>query len=85
MNKRQKFPNLVGSKWTATQKTWGWRHFQVINRSQQGEWIFVEMVASCDRKVRFWLNAEQLFEGSSWRASWLSLAQMSEESDCSFE
>ena len=76
MSKRQKFPYLVGSKWTATQNTLGWRHFQVINRTKQGEWIFAEMVASCDAKVRFWLNAQQLFEGSSWLSGWRSLEEI---------
>ncbi|MDE5079009.1 MAG: TIGR02450 family Trp-rich protein, partial [Trichodesmium sp. St2_bin6] len=45
MPKKQKFPYLLGSKWTATQKTWGWRHFQVVNRKNQGQWVFAEMVA----------------------------------------
>ena len=46
--RKQKFPYLVGSKWTAIQKTWGWRHFQVVNRKNQEKWVFAEMVASCD-------------------------------------
>ena len=45
MPKKQKFPHLVGSKWTAKQKTWGWRHFQVVNRKNQGDMVFAEMVA----------------------------------------
>ncbi|MGB3570897.1 MAG: TIGR02450 family Trp-rich protein, partial [Phormidesmis sp.] len=28
---KKKFPHLVGSKWTAQQKTMGWRHFHVVN------------------------------------------------------
>ena len=28
---KQKFPHLVGAKWTAQQKTMGWRHFRVVN------------------------------------------------------
>ncbi len=45
MPKKQKFPYLLGSKWTATQKTWGWRHFQVVNRKNQGQWVFAEKTA----------------------------------------
>jgi len=78
MSKRQKFPHLVGSKWTATRSTWGWRHFQVINRSQQGQWVFAEMVANCAPKVRFWLNAEQLYADSDWLAGWRSLEEIKE-------
>ena len=79
MSKRQKFPYLVGSKWTAMQNTWGWRHFQVINRSKQGQWIFAELVASCDPQVRFWLNAEQLAKRSDWLAGWRSLEEIRKE------
>lgn len=75
MSKKQKFPYLIGSKWTATQKTWGWRHFEVVNRKNEGKWVFAEMKSSCDSSVRFWLNANQLKDSSLWQAGWLSLAE----------
>jgi tryptophan-rich hypothetical protein len=70
MPKKQKFPHLVGSKWTSQQQTWGWRHFQVVNRKNQGEWVFAEMVASCDSSVRFWINAKILKDPDLWIAGW---------------
>jgi tryptophan-rich hypothetical protein len=73
-----KFPYLVGSKWTAKQKTWGWRHFQVINRKNQDKWVFAEMEASCNPQVRFWLNARQLKDGSLWEAGWKTMTEMNE-------
>ena len=76
MSKKQKYPYLLGSKWTAQQKTWGWRHFQVVNRKNQGKWVFAEMVASCDRSVRFWINAKQLSDSSLWQAGWKTLQEM---------
>ncbi|MEM9541816.1 MAG: TIGR02450 family Trp-rich protein [Cyanobacteria bacterium P01_E01_bin.42] len=76
MAKKQKFPHLLGSKWTATQKTFGWRHFQVVNRKNEGDWVFAEMVASCDRTVRFWINAQQLKNDSLWEAGWKTLQEM---------
>ncbi len=78
MRKKTKFPHLVGSKWTSTKKTWGWRHFQVVNRKNQGKWVFAEMVAACDARVRFWLNAKQLKDLSLWQAGWQSLDEMGE-------
>lgn len=75
MAKKQKFPHLVGSKWTASQKTWGWRHFQVVNRKTQEPWVFAEMVAACDPTVRFWLNAQQLKDRALWQAGWKSLQE----------
>lgn len=75
-NRKQKFPYLIGSKWTAKQKTWGWRHFQVVERKNQGKWVFAEMVASCDPHTRFWLNASQLKDDSLWLPGWKTLQEM---------
>ncbi|MBD1907946.1 TIGR02450 family Trp-rich protein [Trichocoleus sp. FACHB-90] len=78
MQKKLKYPHLVGSKWTAQQKTWGWRHFQVVNRKNQGKFVFAEMVASCDPNVRFWTNAKILKNPSEWQAGWQTLHEMRE-------
>lgn len=78
MAKKQKFPHLLGSKWTARQKTFGWRHFQVINRQDGGQWVFAELVSSCDPSVRFWINAKQLKDIDLWQAGWKTLQEMNE-------
>ncbi len=75
---RPRFPHLVGSKWTACQQTWGWRHFQVIARQDGGRLVFAEMVASCDPNARFWVNADQLKDPTLWQAGWKTLAEMRE-------
>lgn len=72
MAKKQKFPHLVGSKWTAQQKTFGWRHFHVVNRKNQDGLVFAEMVAACDPEVRFWVNAKGLKNPTVWAAGWQS-------------
>lgn len=74
MVKKQRFPNLVGSKWTAQQAIMGWQHFQVVNRKNQGHLVFAELVATCDGTVRFWLNAKLLKNQTLWRAGWQPLA-----------
>ena len=76
MPKKQKFPYLLSSKWTAREKTWGWRHFQVVNRKERGKWVFAEMAASCDPNVRFWINAKQLQNSSLWQAGWKTLEEI---------
>lgn len=78
MKGKKKFPYLLGSKWTSQQKTWGWQHFQVVNRRNQGEWVFAELVACCDPGVRFWINAKQLKDRSLWLAGWQPLKQESD-------
>jgi len=76
VKKKLKFPHLLGSKWTSRQQTWGWRHFQVVNRKNEGRWVFAELVSSCDPSVRFWLNARQLQDENLWEAGWKTLAEM---------
>jgi tryptophan-rich hypothetical protein len=76
MANKPKFPYLLGSKWTAKQKTWGWRHFQVVNRRNEGKWVFAELVASCDPNTRFWINAKQLKDPELWEAGWKTIAEM---------
>jgi tryptophan-rich hypothetical protein len=80
MAKKQRFPHLLGSKWTARQETWGWRHFRVINRKNQGDWVFAEMVAACDPSIRFWINAKALKDPEQWNAGWQPLAEIQAES-----
>jgi tryptophan-rich hypothetical protein len=74
MAKKQKFPHLLGSKWTARQKILGWRHFQVVNRQNQGPLVFAEMVAACDPEMRLWVNAKTLKNHTLWRGGWQSSA-----------
>ncbi|HEY9616321.1 MAG TPA: TIGR02450 family Trp-rich protein [Microcoleaceae cyanobacterium] len=76
MPRKQKFPHLIGSKWTAQQKIDGWRHFQAVNRKNQGQWVFAEMVSACDPTVRFWINAKLLKDKRIWQAGWRSLQEV---------
>ena len=76
MPKKQKYPHLLGSKWTAQQKTLGWRHFQVVNRKNEGALVIAELVASCDASARLWINAQQLKNRTLWRAGWTPLSEL---------
>jgi tryptophan-rich hypothetical protein len=78
MAKKAKYPHLLGSKWTAMLRTWGWRHFQVINRKNEAGFVFAELAASCDRNTRFWVNAKALKDRNQWRPGWKSLAEQAE-------
>lgn len=76
MARKQRFPHLLGSKWTARARTFGWRHFQVVNRKNQGKWVYAELEASCDREVRFWINAKSLKDRQLWEPGWTPLNEM---------
>ena len=73
MARKIRYPHLLGSKWTAQQKTLGWRHFRVVNRKNQGSHVFAELVAACDDGVRFWINAALLKDRSAWQPGWQPL------------
>ncbi len=73
MAKKQKFPHLIGSKWTAQSTLMGWRHFQVVNRKNEGTLVFAEIVATCDDAVRLWINAATLKNAGLWRSGWQPL------------
>jgi len=76
---QRKWPHLVGSKWTARQPRWGWRHFHAINRQTLGKRVFVELVATCDAQTRFWIEARQLQDRQLWQPGWRPLSELSEE------
>jgi tryptophan-rich hypothetical protein len=76
MPKKQKFPHLLNSKWTARESTFGWRHFQVMNRKNEGDWVFAELMSSCDPSVKFWINAKTLKDRRRWLAGWKTLEEI---------
>jgi tryptophan-rich hypothetical protein len=60
----------AGSKWTAMETTFGWRHFHVHSKRRgPGKDWFLEMVSTCDETTRFWLNAKILKVGIFSRLS----------------
>ncbi|KAI5072390.1 hypothetical protein GOP47_0012496 [Adiantum capillus-veneris] len=68
---RVDIPRIVGSKWTAMEKTFGWRHFEVACKQKGGRDWFLELVATCDPETRFWLNAKNLKDREMWSMGWL--------------
>ncbi|KAJ7535425.1 hypothetical protein O6H91_12G032800 [Diphasiastrum complanatum] len=68
---------VIGSKWTAMEQTFGWRHF-FVNSKQRGlgnDW-FLEMVATCDESSRFWVNAHNLKDRKRWSVGWLQKTEI---------
>lgn len=53
----------AGSKWTAMERTFGWRHFRVMQKKGQGKGTFVLMTATCDESTQFWVR------GPGWVSS----------------
>jgi tryptophan-rich hypothetical protein len=76
MPKKQKFPHLLRSKWTACESTFGWRHFEVVNRKNEEGYVFAELESSCDPDVKFWINAKILSDRRRWLPGWKTLEEL---------
>ncbi|KAK9840819.1 hypothetical protein WJX81_007156 [Elliptochloris bilobata] len=54
---------IVGTKWTARQRTLGWRHFHAVQQlREEGGEKYVLLVSTCDNQTKLWLNAGQEIE-----------------------
>lgn len=59
---------LQKSKWTATKKVNGWKHFMVIDVNKKNN--TVDMFAVCDRKIRITINVSELKIKKNWIRGW---------------
>ena len=50
----------AGSKWTAMQRTLGWRHFHVTDKRKAAGETFICMVSTCNNDTKMWLNTSVL-------------------------
>eukprot|EP00249_Psilotum_nudum_P011242 c23048_g1_i2 orf=51-725(+) len=68
---------VIGSKWTAVETTFGWRHFIVMSKQRglKKDW-FLELAAACDENIRFWINAKNLKDRERWSMGWLQIADI---------
>ena len=74
--RKQRFPHLMGSKWTAVKPVMGWRHFQVEARQERSGVVFAHLRSVCDDSVSLWLNAKVLKNRRLWTAGWQTLEEM---------
>lgn len=69
---------LIGSKWTAMERTLGWRHFHATQKRKNGRDTFVLLVATCDSSSQLWVNVKNLKDREAWAAGWLQKAELME-------
>jgi len=60
----------INAKWTAMMPRYGWRHFRVSARRYEAGELQLEMMAVCDREVRFWIPQLELHQGELWQPGW---------------
>lgn len=78
-NNQVNVSRLVGSKWTARQRTFGRTHFFVskLHVSKPTKSTYALMVAACgtSNETQFWLNAKTLKSRELWSSGWLQRSQ----------
>merc|ERR1712023_143861 len=68
---------VVGSKWTAMERTFGWRHFRATQKRREGKSaVFVLLVATCDDTTQFWVDVKNLKDRQLFAAGWLQKAEL---------
>jgi tryptophan-rich hypothetical protein len=72
----------INAPWTVHEPVKGWHHYRITalkpaSRSETGE-TMVEMMAVCDRSVRFWIGRRELIADLNWVTGWLNLPESEE-------
>lgn len=60
--------HLSKSKWTSTQRLYGWKHFEVLNIFNKKQKVEMICVCETDRKVMF--PTSDLKDKSKWVNGW---------------
>ncbi len=60
----------INSNWTSLVKREDWRHYRISGRRKAGQGIELEMMAVCDRDIRFWIPIEELKNNELWEPGW---------------
>ncbi|WP_132323488.1 TIGR02450 family Trp-rich protein [Pseudobacteriovorax antillogorgiicola] len=61
----------INASWTAREPVQGWVHFRISGRRRPSKSLLeVELMAVCDRSVRFWLAADCLTDRENWLPGW---------------
>ncbi|MCX6104815.1 MAG: TIGR02450 family Trp-rich protein [Proteobacteria bacterium] len=64
----------INAAWTAETPVQGWRHYRISGNkpAKKAENLpqRLEMMAVCDRAVRFWLSRDELINDLNWIPGW---------------
>ena len=64
----------INAPWTAVTPVQGWRHYRVATtkpaKTSETGLAMVELMAVCDRSVRFWITRQALAADPNWITGW---------------
>jgi tryptophan-rich hypothetical protein len=62
---------LINANWTAVEAIQGWKHYRICARRRDDrEKLELEMMAVCDREIRFWVERSVLRDPKLWSPGW---------------
>jgi len=67
---------VVGSKWTAMERVFGWRHFECKQKMKISKRTYLLLVATCDDTARLWVHSDILKSRDVWAAGWLQKSEL---------
>lgn len=67
---------IVGSKWTAMERVFGWRHFECKQKMKIAKRTYLLLVATCDDSARVWVHSDILKSRDVWAAGWLQKSEL---------
>lgn len=63
----------INASWTTIEDKYGWRHFRIVDRRWSDKKLEVELMAVCDREVRFWIEAKEMGDPALYITGWRDL------------
>ena len=60
----------LNSNWTSLARREDWSHYRVSGRRKGEQGLELEMMAVCDRQIRFWVSMDELKDGELWVPGW---------------
>lgn len=63
----------INASWTSVTPRHDWRHFRISGKRLCESGAEFEMMAVCDREVRFWVPQDELRDPTLWQPGWQHL------------
>lgn len=60
----------INSNWTSLTRRQDWTHYRISGRRKGNSGLELEMMAVCDREIRFWISLDELKNAKLWQPGW---------------
>ncbi len=60
----------INQNWTSLTRREDWTHYRISGRRKVAGGLELEMMAVCDREIRFWISLDELKNPELWEPGW---------------